>query len=170
MNNNTNNDANNDKYIKTINKLLDRCIASHGDSKYKLKKYIDKNPSARLYINSYLGDKTTLLIYCILKCRFHLVEYLVSVGADINMQDSYGRTPLIHAVRESNSYINYIPYIEKLLQLDADPNIIDINGKKAMDYIKKSQVCELELEDNTVIKIKDKSKRIKELLIKHGAV
>jgi len=58
----------------------------------------------------------------------NFIEYLLTIGADINYQDQYGNSPLLYAC-----YYNNQDIIILLLKYGANVNIIDIYNNSAMD-------------------------------------
>ena|GEM_PF-4830183 len=64
--------------------------------------------------------------------RLDAVKALIYAGADINAQDSFGMTPLMIAA--ASSFFSSPEIIICLLDFWADPNIVDKNGRKALDY------------------------------------
>ncbi|CAC5367607.1 unnamed protein product [Mytilus coruscus] len=61
-----------------------------------------------------------------------LINLLIKCGANTNAQDIKGRTPLMYALRHCLS----IDVIQLLLDNDADPTILDKNGRSMIHYIK----------------------------------
>lgn len=57
------------------------------------------------------------------------VDILVEQGVDINEQDIVNKTPLIYAIE-----FNKKAYLKHLLELGADPNLIDKDGNSAFYY------------------------------------
>ncbi len=57
------------------------------------------------------------------------MKMLVEAGADINIQDQYGQTPLMRAVRRENK-----DFVKYLCDAGADLEIKDNSGKTAYDY------------------------------------
>ncbi len=58
-----------------------------------------------------------------------LIEFVFSLGLDVNHQTSAGHTPLIKAV-----YFRRIKAVRKLLQAGADPLLKNADGFSALDY------------------------------------
>ena len=72
------------------------------------------------------------------------IEQLIKNGANVNVQDSYGKTPLIYAINYKKNKLDlisflYIPYnirlFKVLLKNGADVNIQDKNGNTIIYYI-----------------------------------
>jgi superfamily II DNA or RNA helicase len=61
--------------------------------------------------------------------KINVVDQLLGMGANINAQDSSGKTPLHHAVIN-----NHQSLVEFLLKRGADPNIKDHQGKTPLFY------------------------------------
>lgn len=61
--------------------------------------------------------------------RFNI---LLEKGIDPNAHDEHGNTPLMYAALGGN-----ISFIKSLLDHQADPNQVDDDGKKALDYAKR---------------------------------
>lgn len=57
------------------------------------------------------------------------VDILVARGVDINEQDVVSKTPLVYAIE-----FNKKAYLKHLLELGADPNLIDKDGNSAFYY------------------------------------
>lgn len=65
----------------------------------------------------------------ILKGTYEGVERLLQLGAEPNVSDEYGYTPLIHAVATNRQEL-----VELLLKSHADPNLVDITGSTALHW------------------------------------
>ncbi len=63
--------------------------------------------------------------------QYEKVQLLLKYGADPNIRDNNGKTPLIHAAREG-----YPASVELLIEHGADPNIKDNNGDDAIRIAK----------------------------------
>lgn len=61
--------------------------------------------------------------------KIEVLRKLVSLGADINHQNSHGRTALMSAC-----LVGSIELVEALVELGADPNFTDAKGGTAIDY------------------------------------
>jgi ankyrin repeat protein len=59
-----------------------------------------------------------------------VVKALISVGANVNSQDDYGKTPLMYAAKNKMSK----EFTDLLLSNGANPNLQDKNGKTALMY------------------------------------
>ena len=73
-----------------------------------------------------ISGETVLHIACMKKERPDVIDLLVQAGADVNAQAADGFTPLHIAAIYGNLRI-----VRKLVDLDADVNIITANGKNA---------------------------------------
>jgi uncharacterized protein len=85
---------------------------------------------------------------------FHAVVALIDSGADIELRDRFGRTPLINAV--SAEY--YLPLIEYLLEKGANVNAQDKSGWAALHFCaqdNKLEVAELLIKNGATVDIKD---------------
>jgi len=71
----------------------------------------------------------TLLIESVLAKRIEITDALIRLGADVNKQDSAGRTPLQWAVDNQD-----ITMVKKLLSVGADPNSFTKQGFSALVY------------------------------------
>ena len=60
----------------------------------------------------------------------HILDLFIKSGADINWQNEFGCTPLHYAYMYTNNKL-----IKILLAKGANPNIIDLKGKRPIDYI-----------------------------------
>lgn len=67
------------------------------------------------------------LHYAALYGNLDEVKALIANGADINMQDDGGMTPLQFAVQEKRELV-----IKFLLSLNANPNLLDIHGNASL--------------------------------------
>lgn len=78
------------------------------------------------------NTKKPILMYACNWGKTEVVEYLISMGCSVNIQrDIDGITPLMSAVGSG-----FYDKVQLLLQNGADKNIVDKNGKKAIDYLK----------------------------------
>lgn len=123
-----------------------------------VKKYIDDakelleygaNPNTKNDIG-----QTILHLYIIIVDRIHdkelgdiapfsLIDYLLEKGADVNVADNEGKTPL-HMV----SAYGYIDLIKLFLEKGADLEAVDMYGNNAADYtiMEKQITAKVELE------------------------
>lgn len=81
-----------------------------------------KNPN----INQQTLNGETLLMHCVKNDIMECVEFCISKGAYINIQDNNGNTPLLIATKEETDLTN-IQMIKYLLDNGADVNIRDID-------------------------------------------
>lgn len=70
-----------------------------------------------------------------------IIQLLVEAGADVNLQDTFGQTPLHWAVDvaidgavQANAPDIDWSVVAVLLSLEADPNIRDSSGRTAFDF------------------------------------
>lgn len=82
-------------------------------------------------INARNKNDQTPLHYASQASNPEVITLLVDRGANVNMQDSKGNTPLINAVRGENAKPEVVSF---LLDKGADVNIKDESGKRAVDY------------------------------------
>ena len=54
---------------------------------------------------------------------------MLDYGANVNVQDKDGRTPLMHAI-----HLDFIKLVEELLPLCDDINVTDNHDRTCMDY------------------------------------
>ena len=82
-----------------------------------------------------LGDKDgrTILHHAFLRNDIQFVENLLNLGADPNVQDTYGATPLMSALRCHGSDTN-MDLLSLLLSQDWEPDIKDNSGRTALHY------------------------------------
>ena len=123
--------------VKNKNHLL--FVISQGDlnqTKQLIESGVDIN-----YKNTPLQNGT--LHACLLSKNDDnaMLTYLLNNGADVNMQNSEGSTPLKFAI-----VIRQIECLKTLLASGADTNIKDRYGLKAIDYLdmeKDTVICKL---------------------------
>ena len=65
--------------------------------------------------------------------RYKMVKELLDYGADPNLQDNYGDTPLHNAVR--SPYLSWVKTVKILLENGADPTIVNKRGKTPLHLI-----------------------------------
>ena len=70
--------------------------------------------------------------------QFHIVDLLLKTGANVNIRDTYGHTPLIRAAanRISEFYVSEI--IKILLKAGANAKMRDREGKRAIDHAREN--------------------------------
>jgi ankyrin repeat protein len=64
------------------------------------------------------------------------VSTLVEHGAEVDLQDHYGRTALMLACEGLNPATMELKVVERLLEADCDVSLMDKDGKFAYDYLK----------------------------------
>ncbi len=82
-------------------------------------------------IDSRNEDGQTLLMYCIEKGYFNMIDMLISNDCDVSLQDNVGMSALHYAVYNLDSNI-----IKLLLLSDIDITLKDNCGETALDYLK----------------------------------
>ena len=147
----------------------------------RLKKRLEKNASD-------INEKTdTLSNYAIINVclddysnysskRYDMLKLLIDYGADVNIQNNNGNTPLLQLhypasyVRDEEQDIqNWIKCAQLLLDNGADPYLQDSRGYTIFDYVKETlknyESLEMDEEDKTNFKA---MKKLKKLLIEYG--
>jgi ankyrin repeat protein len=71
--------------------------------------------------------------------KLDIIEYVVSLGADINAKDRYGRTPLMSAFRQDKDHTktdssNLPDIVDFLLSSGAYVDSVDVYGESALHY------------------------------------
>ena len=69
-----------------------------------------------------------------------IIELLIVQGADLNIQNNFGETPLHLATRQNDPQLEVI---QKLLDLGANPDIVTKNGDTALDYAQDKEIKSL---------------------------
>lgn len=77
-----------------------------------------------------LSNDEHLLIYNSAAGNSHVVEPILRNGANVNVQDEEGNTPLHYAFKH-----NQIEMIALLQRYQADPNICNIHGLRPVDLM-----------------------------------
>ena len=70
----------------------------------------------------------TALMAAVSSTQVSMIEYLLSVGADVNLQDDIGQTALMIAVNHSSMIL-----VKKLLAAGANKDLKDCNGSTSLD-------------------------------------
>lgn len=83
-------------------------------------------------------DKSVDLFDAVLKEDIKRVRHLIKTGADVNIQDSEGRTPLFYAAQHDFMRITYI-----LIEANANWNIINNKGYNFMFLLNSQQINHL---------------------------
>ncbi|GLB52212.1 ankyrin repeat-containing protein [Neptunitalea chrysea] len=78
---------------------------------------------------NYSSDNGTALMALVFKQNLELSKKLLDYGADPNMADKNGVTPLIYAIQFKN-----LPMVELLLEKGADKSQKDATGKSPFEY------------------------------------
>ncbi|MFC1521201.1 ankyrin repeat domain-containing protein [Elusimicrobiota bacterium] len=78
----------------------------------------------------YGGYGMTALMYSLHnKCKIKISTLLISYGADVNAKDDYGRTPLMHALRQ-----DYLEAAKLLIESGSDVNAKSNKGQTPLMY------------------------------------
>ena len=99
-----------------------------------------RNEIQMLSLLSYrFSDGRTLLMQAIIKNDLESIRILISLATatEINARNHNGRTALFYAAITGNQLV-----VELLLAANADLTIQDVNGKKAIDYAKKTEIIQ----------------------------
>jgi ankyrin repeat protein len=102
---------------------------------------VDVNaPSARYKRGEVVETTTTLHFLASKQALWHLeaIHYLVSKGANIHAKDFEGKTPLHHACASSRVWAPR--FVQLLLELGADPTVVDKDERTCMDVAKSAEV------------------------------
>eukprot|EP00607_Mallomonas_marina_P009174 CAMPEP_0182421668 /NCGR_PEP_ID=MMETSP1167-20130531/7114_1 /TAXON_ID=2988 /ORGANISM="Mallomonas Sp, Strain CCMP3275" /LENGTH=114 /DNA_ID=CAMNT_0024599017 /DNA_START=1 /DNA_END=341 /DNA_ORIENTATION=- len=67
--------------------------------------------------------------FCCTNPKLRILEYLISAGAEVNISDNMGRTPLMLAARCKG-----ISLVSTLLKAGAKPNTIAKDGSSALHF------------------------------------
>ena len=106
------------------------------------------------------SQPSTPLIVAAVRWSIEIVELLLSLGADINLADADGLTPLMHAVRTNSTVV-----VKKLLaNKTIDIKAIDARGRSVVDHC--VAICD---DDASPVATFD-SVEMLELLLAAGAV
>ena len=103
-------------YLNNIEKIVTALINNGVD--INAAAYYDESPVIKIANNA-----------AILSTNIEQMEYLVKLGADINIKNKQGYTPLMLAVMKSN-----IDMVRVLLDAGADTTLLDDNGRNAKNY------------------------------------
>lgn len=103
--------------------------------------------------HDYLYDKKkneTIIYLCIRNNYKNLFNFILQKKCDINHQNIYKGTPLKTAVIQNKPY-----YVEKLLENNADINLLDKNNFKPSDYIMINKHPNYICKNKNTLKIKE---------------
>ena len=138
-------------------------IMSHNNKKkLKLAKHILRQDFMNVqirdnYNNTFFHD-----------CKdIEILQILSDKGLDINYPNKNGETPFLLLIARGNSYnVDYTNVIDKMIELRADPTIVDNFGRSILyrvdeiKWTKKIKEILTESQWNTMINLKDKSGNI----------
>ena len=164
------------KYLKNNQKILNHLINNGNDGKRNIFHIAaDKNKSISLlyfysfYFNNYnnsilnLKNKSTwtpLHIACY-RGNYEFVQYLVSLGVDIDVRDSDKKSPLFYAVQSNSTKI-----VKFLILNGANKKIKDNKEKTAIEYTKDENIYDI-LENKNIFRIACKCEIQYQSLKKH---
>ncbi|HEY8279595.1 MAG TPA: ankyrin repeat domain-containing protein [Bdellovibrionota bacterium] len=86
-----------------------------------------------------LGNGEGVLHVAAKSGRFEVIQLALDLKADVNAQDSKGKTPLMNAIESRHR-----PSIELLLTNGANKKIMDNSGQNAHDYARKTENREIQ--------------------------
>lgn len=95
---------------------------------------ISKLLSLGSYVNQVNDKSVSALMFSCLEPSVEKVKLLLGAGADINAQSYRGVTPLMWAAMDNSNPA----VVSELLKAGADPDVIDEQGKSALDYAKEN--------------------------------
>jgi ankyrin repeat protein len=110
----------NERYIKIL-KLFSAELSNN-----ELFPILDKE-FATFDINATDYDKMTLLHHTVTNTRYNIMGYLLEKGANPNVKDKHGETPLLQAARKS-----LLPHVQILIKYGANPDIYDKSNDSAL--------------------------------------
>jgi ankyrin repeat protein len=91
--------------------------------KFLINKGIDVNSTHHLL------EACTPLMVAVVSRKWDIVDYLISVGANVDLQDNFGVTALMRATSHNSMIL-----VKKLIAAGANKNLKDVNGKIALDF------------------------------------
>ena len=115
------------RHIEKLNQKLNQLVFSdqsklpHEQIALQVQNLVESGANINYQGNGKV-EKTSVLMQAIITCNHQLVQYLVSNGADVNLADNNGTTPLLAA---TTSFEGVIP---KLLAHGANVNAQDKRG------------------------------------------
>ncbi|MFN4199490.1 MAG: ankyrin repeat domain-containing protein [Flavobacterium sp.] len=122
-----------ESYIESIPEATNQ-LSKEGFSPLILASYTGSLELVRLLVTkgaavNYNSSMGTALMAAIVKNHVTVVQFLLEKGADVNIWDERGTTPLIYAVQFKNKEV-----IKLLLNHKPDTSHTDKNGKTAFEY------------------------------------
>src|SRR5690349_5969602 len=131
-----------------------------------VKRRIEKeklNPNIKVRLND-TKPYRPLLVAASANGAIDMIEYLISIGADVNAKDEKGNTALIEAVKSNQSREIQKSTVYQLLKAGADKKIKS-RGKTALDLAKSESIKKLLLADKLPDRIEDSPQQITEFTI-----
>ncbi|EDO48893.1 predicted protein [Nematostella vectensis] len=127
-----------DRKVKFPHELVFHEMVKEGDSA-EMSMFL-KRPSVdpKSIINGTQGNQGPALHQLVFEGNLKCVRMLVNLGADVNMQNEEGFTPL-HYCALSNNF----DMAKFLMKKSANPDIADYNGKTPVDYTEDFDLIEL---------------------------
>ena len=62
--------------------------------------------------------------------KIEIIQFLLDIGYDVNIQNKYGETPLMHAIQNSCNF----EVIQLLIQYEANVNMLTNDGYNIFSY------------------------------------
>jgi ankyrin repeat protein len=115
-------------------------LASKKGNFKKVQKYINKGANINCLVNDYNSLSISPLMVAIYKNNIHMVQYLISLGADVNLSNSEGASPLMVAAWVGNFEIiqillNHHPNVNQISNIGSTAKTLEL-GSKNINYKK----------------------------------
>jgi ankyrin repeat protein len=69
-----------------------------------------------------------------------VIQYLISVGADVNARNKFGKTPLHYTAKKDWSEVRQWSEVQYLISAGADVHAKDDDGNIPLDYVRSVEV------------------------------
>lgn len=125
-------------YDKTVKYLMENGAYPNIDSEIYSDVITRNNFSALKILLKHGVDPSLFLDSAISYRKQKMMKILLEYGANPNIQDEYGATPL-----HSASMLGNLKMVEILLENGADYTLKDIDGKEAIDYAKSQALIDI---------------------------